>query len=767
MITIRAVRKNEAEILIHEAIGQNWFGDGMTSKKFREQLKDLGDVDVITVRINSPGGAVNDGIAIYNALRNHGARINVVVEGYAASIASIIAMAGDHISMAAGSLMMIHSPWTIAMGNAKDMRKTADVLQKHEEALLDIYVKRSGGERDELRQLLQAETWFTGEEAVEQGLADEFDPEEDDDDEQAALREAWTKFRAEFEQSTAKLSPMQIAAAIRKSARPTQQEVPMPRKKAASATNDEDVKVRAAEEGEEETEEEEEEEEPAGKRKAKKKTAKKRAADEDEEETEEEEEPEQARGKRMPINDKALETARREGAAAEAKRRSDIRARFPQRFQAQHADLLNKCMDDPDCTPDQAANLLLDALGKDNAPLAHPNPTPHVSPGADEAEKFLDGATSAILARIGSDVYDKDGKHDKLPKVDASNPFRGFSLYDLAAESVARMGINMRGMNRSVIVAIAFGKRPEHVLGAAGHSRSDFPTLLENVMHKLLLIAYQGTEVTWPAICRIGDLNDFRAHNRYRVGTFSDIQEVNELGNYVQGTIPDAEKEVIQAKRKGRLLVVSRELIVNDDLQGISDMARGMGRAANRTVDKDVYALFALNGGTGPTMGDGTVLFHTVNHKNIANSAGAPTVTIVDLMRVEMASQMDPAGNDYVGIRPAIALAPLSIGSTLRVLNESQYDPDAANKLQRPNVVRGIFSQVVDTPRLTGNAWYMLASPSEEPVFEVGFLGGAREPRMDQQIDFNSDSLTWKVVHEYGVAAVGWRGINKNTGAGG
>jgi len=110
---------------------------------------------------------------------------------------------------------------------------------------------------------------------------------------------------------------------------------------------------------------------------------------------------------------------------------------------------------------------------------------------------------------------------------------------------------------------------------------------------------------------------DFRANPRYRIGTFSDLKEVNEAGDYEQGSISDAERESITAKRKGRILVVSREMIVNDDLQAFADVARGLGAVANRTVDKDVFALFALNSGAGPTMGDGNPLFHA-SHNNIA-----------------------------------------------------------------------------------------------------------------------------------------------------
>lgn len=731
MIKIKARGKNEAEIRIDGEIGENWFGDGLTSNRFAEDLKKLGDVQKITVKVNSPGGAVHDGISIYNQLRNHGARIEVLVEGLAASIASIIAMSGDVIRMGTGSMMMIHSPWTIALGNADEMRKVADVLEKHEDALLDIYVKRSGAKRDDVQEMLVAETWMTGAEALEHGFCDECDAEhETEETEKAAHRDAFEKFANEFRQNTAALTPLQIAAALKSAV--------------ADATQEIDVKVATASAP------------TAGNPQNQPTPAAPAAA------------PAAASQPTGATNDQ-LDAARREGAAAETTRCNEIRSRFAGRFATEHAAVLQECLADPTVTADIAANKLLDAMGKGITPIGPGASDVRPIEGGDEADKRKLAATQAILARAGIAVTDKDpdGKFDKFPKVDASNPFRGFSLYDLAEDSVKRTGANIRGMNRSQVVAAAF-MRPINA-AAFGHTTSDFPNLLENVMHKLLLVAYHGAQTTWQRIARIGDLTDFRAHPRYRFGTFSDIKTVNQGGNYEQGTISDAEKDSITAVRKGRILVISREMVVNDDLQALSDAARGLGRAANRTIDKDLYALLALNSGNGPTLGDSVAMFNgtTTGHKNIAVTAAAPTMTSVDAARVQMAKQLDPSGNDYVDIRPSIVWTPLALGSTFRTLNEAQYDP-ADNKFQKPNVCRGLFRDVVDSPRLdalSAQVWYVLADPNDEPVFEVGFIGGVREPRVEQEQQFSSDSLQWKVVHEYGVAGIGYRGILKNAGA--
>ena len=115
--------------------------------------------------------------------------------------------------------------------------------------------------------------------------------------------------------------------------------------------------------------------------------------------------------------------------------------------------------------------------------------------------------------------------------------------------------------------------------------------------------------------------------------------------------------------------------------------------------------------------------------------------------------------------RPAIWLGPIALGGSARVTNDAQYDPDTANKLQRPNMVRGLVRDVVDTPRLTGTAHYMFADPSVSPVIEVAFLEGQQEPVLEMQEGFRTDGVEWKVRYDYGVGAVGHLGAVKNNGA--
>lgn len=162
----------ENELIIDGVIAsESWFGDEVTPKMFRDDLD--GNSGNITVRINSPGGDVFAGVAIYNMLNEHEGQVTVKVDGIAASIASLISMAGDNIVMLPGSMMMVHNPWTMAVGNADDLEQVVESLKKTSESMLPIYVARTGQSEEKIKELLKAETWMTAEDAVELGFADE------------------------------------------------------------------------------------------------------------------------------------------------------------------------------------------------------------------------------------------------------------------------------------------------------------------------------------------------------------------------------------------------------------------------------------------------------------------------------------------------------------------------------------------------------------------------------------------------------------------
>lgn len=172
---IQAQAGTRAEIYIFGVVvDYKWYDDDddVTAKEFIDAIKNLGDLDI---HINSPGGSVPAGNAIYNALRRHKGDVAVYIDGMAASIASVIAMAGNRVIMPENALLMIHDPWSYAVGNAADMRKTADTLDKFKSGLVAAYRDKTGLDEGEIERMMSDETWITAAEAVAMGFADELE----------------------------------------------------------------------------------------------------------------------------------------------------------------------------------------------------------------------------------------------------------------------------------------------------------------------------------------------------------------------------------------------------------------------------------------------------------------------------------------------------------------------------------------------------------------------------------------------------------------
>ncbi|MGG3425789.1 head maturation protease, ClpP-related [Bacillus licheniformis] len=170
--------KNDAktgEIYIYSEISSAQFwGDEVTAQTFKEDLDGLGEVSALNIYINSPGGSVFEGNSIYNIIKRHKAHVNVYVDGLAASIASVIAMSGDAIFMPANAMMMIHNPIITVNGNAEELRKWADDMDRIRESLIEAYLEKAGGklDRDRLIELMDAETWLSAQECLDLGLCD-------------------------------------------------------------------------------------------------------------------------------------------------------------------------------------------------------------------------------------------------------------------------------------------------------------------------------------------------------------------------------------------------------------------------------------------------------------------------------------------------------------------------------------------------------------------------------------------------------------------
>jgi ATP-dependent protease ClpP protease subunit len=170
--TVNRINDSEAEFILYGDIGGHW--DGVQAKDVIDQIKPMGNLNHINLRLNSAGGDVYEGVAIYNYLAQHPAQVTVNIDGWALSIASIVAMAGDNVRMADNAIFMMHNPWTMVLGDADELRKQAGLLEQvKKNTLIKTYMKKSNLSFAEVNRLMQEETWLSADDAQAYGFVDE------------------------------------------------------------------------------------------------------------------------------------------------------------------------------------------------------------------------------------------------------------------------------------------------------------------------------------------------------------------------------------------------------------------------------------------------------------------------------------------------------------------------------------------------------------------------------------------------------------------
>lgn len=381
---------------------------------------------------------------------------------------------------------------------------------------------------------------------------------------------------------------------------------------------------------------------------------------------------------------------------------------------------------------------------------------PDIVGGDDAKDKMARGMTAWLVTRCGKRGVMEEALKKRGETFDFDpGEFRGMTLLDLCRESLRANGQKYRGMDPREMASGALTHRSQSGI-------SDFPIILENVMNKLLLGAYDITPDTWTRFCATGSVSDFRAHNRYRLGSFGGLETVNEHGEFRNVSIPDARKESITATTVGNIIMLSRQAIINDDMDAFSKLSAQLGRAAKLTIELAVYTELALNAGLGPLMGDGVAMFDAT-HSNLGAGA-ALTAAAVDADRIVMKAQTDESSNDILDLVPKILLIPSGLAATARQINESEFDIDDVGG-HAVNTSRGLYADIIDTGRLTGTRRYSFADPAVAAVFEVAFLNGQQEPFIEMEEGFRADGVSWKVRLDFGVAGIDYKGAVTDAGA--
>ncbi|MFZ4792294.1 MAG: ClpP-like prohead protease/major capsid protein fusion protein [Candidatus Competibacteraceae bacterium] len=668
-----------ADLNLYGPIGDSLFTESVTARALVAELAAMSG-KALTVYLNSPGGSVMDATAIYNALQRHSAPVKMVVDGWALSAASLIAMAGQSLTMGQASLLMLHNPSMIGAGKAEDLRRAATTLDAVRAQMLTIYAGKTGADEATVTGWLDAETWFDADAAIAAKLAD------------GKITQSATPAPAP------EATLIHFPAAYATYLNPHPESLPMNLPAETSAQT-------------------------------------------------------------LPVADApdlaAITASIRD---SERQRQIDIRiaASLSAKLAPSQAATLTALQDtliSAGASADEARKQLMDVLGKTSEPLANgqgiamtPSGSPHtVTVTSDASDQFRAGATEGLLIRAGA-----------VPN-NRANEFRSLRMSVLAEQCLVRAQLNPRNYNGEMAL----------IKAAITHTASDFPVILENVLNKTLLDAYAVAAETWRQWCAVGSVADFRPYKRLRLGSFGNLDSLTEAGEYKHKAIPDATAESVSIGTKANTITLSRQAIINDDLGAFVRLGQMLARAAARSIEADAYALLVSN----PALdSDSTALFHA-NHGNLhtgssTNPAAAITMTSLDAARSAIKIQKDRSGTDYIGItEPFILLCPVAKAGAARTANESEFDPDTANKLNRTNITRGIFKAIVDTPYLTGTGWYLLADPMQYPTFEVLFLNGQQTPYTEQTTKTDVDGVAWLIRHDYGVNVVDYVGAYYNTGA--
>lgn len=425
---------------------------------------------------------------------------------------------------------------------------------------------------------------------------------------------------------------------------------------------------------------------------------------------------------------------------------------------------------------DQVRALVLDELAKrsEQAPIeGHVR----VQVGEEDREKWIRGAAAGMLSRSGrmhdvvialDDHRKKDSRHqnpDLLRAFESFDPkdnggeFRAFTLVDVARDSLERRGVRTRGMSADKIVERALYARDN----GGQQTASDFSVALENVMYKTLLGAYAQQADSWRRFCGVDSTQDFRPSNRYRLGSFGVLDQLDESGEYKQKQIPDAIKQQITTQTYGNKIALSRKAIVNDDMGAVVASAERFGRMAGLSIEVAVYNLLAQNSGLGPsvTYNGITAPLFDAQFANIGTQA-ALSSDAIDADRVTMGSQVDISNNEKLDIRPSVLLVPLTLGAKAKQINRAAYDPTAGAAFEAPNKVAGLFRDIVDTPRLSGTRRYMFSD--QTPALVVVFLNGTQVPFMDQRLGWDIDGIEWKLRLDFNAQGFDPKGALTNAG---
>lgn len=687
-------------VVMDHAWAQYMDGGAFSSRMVRSALAQFpGDV---TVRVNSGGGDPYEGEAIRVALAAHPGEVRVIVSGIAASAASLMIMSADRIEVSAGSFIMIHDPAACICAQSDEMHRQADVLNTMAETYARVYAARAGLTQAEARQMMRAETWFGGADAVEAGFADGVL-----DETPAQMPADLVAAQAMHAQTVATMRMCAEKFAVRSDPGATGAGT-AGRQQARAATTMEVVM--------------DPEENPAVETPA--------AAAPQAQTT-------QTSGVTMQAN---ADDLRRQGVAQERERQRAIREMAAPFMRAgQLTDAQVDAIIDEGVAAESAGNRFMSLMAAQEAPVAAVS-------GArsritrDETDTRMEGLIQAMMRN-----YDGPGEQ-----------FRGIRVRGLAMELAGRGGYGDTDR-------IERGMRSVSMMGGA-HGVSDFAYITTEVVNRTLIAEYDRRGAGWNIVTGAPQsAADFREIHAVRFGGDFQLKTVEENGEYAEATLSD-EAEGLKVERRGRTINLTFEAVVNDDMSAFTRIPREFALSArvmeasmvwglirtNAQLKSDSTALFHANHGN--VAGSGGVI-------------SVATIGAGRAAMWKQKAYASKDGDDFLMISPDRLIVPPALETVAQQYVTSSFIP-AKNADVNPWAQTLTPHTVPHLDASAGGsdaAWYLVSS--DLPPISVAYLDGYEAPTVRTVEGMNPDKVTITARHIFGAAATEFRGAYKNAGA--
>lgn len=343
--------------------------------------------------------------------------------------------------------------------------------------------------------------------------------------------------------------------------------------------------------------------------------------------------------------------------------------------------------------------------------------------------------------------------HQMAPRSEiseAGREFRGLSMYRMAEEILAQSGVNTRALSRIEIVERSL------------HTSSDFSALMGETLRRRLRMAYEENQPTYRRWARRApNAPDFRSMDVVQMSAMPELLRTNEAGEFKYGTVSDGQTSY-GLLTYGRIIGVSRQMLINDDLRALERITIGYAASASRLENRTVYAQITAN----PTMNDGKALFH-VDHKNLAAAGAAISETTLGAGRTRMRLQKG-LQDEELNLAPAFLLAPATQEQKAYQYTSSQFVPAKASDTNEfrsggRTSVEPIIDAILDG--VSPTAWYLAASNSAVDTVEYTYLDGAEGVQLSSRPGFTVDGMEFKASLDFAAAVIDWRGLDKNPGA--